>query len=210
MLSLAIKRVAVATATAASVTIAAMGVSMAAPDVNKAAPDFTGTTSDGGTFTLSSMAKEGRKVILEWTNHDCPYVRKHYDTDNMQSLQEDAAERDVVWVTVISSAPGKQGHVSAQEANALTEKRNASPDYVILDESGDIGRLYDAKTTPHMYIVDEDGVLRYMGAIDDKPTSRKSTVEGARNYVRIALGELEAGEAVTEAVTTPYGCSVKY
>lgn len=210
MLGTAFKRVAVATVTVAGMTMAAMGASMAAPEVNKPAPDFTGTTSTGGTFTLSSMAAEGRKVILEWTNHDCPYVRKHYETDNMQSLQQEAAERDVVWVTIISSAPGKQGHVSPEKANELSTSRKASPNYVVLDESGEIGRLYDAKTTPHMFIIDEGGVLRYMGAIDDQPTARKATVEGARNYVRIALGELEAGETVTEAATTPYGCSVKY
>ncbi len=208
MFGLQLKKAALAAVTAGVVGFAGLGFAAAAPQVNAPAPDFTGVDSKGGNFTLSDA--KGKKVILEWTNHDCPFVRKHYETDNMQTLQQEAAERDIVWVTVISSAPGKQGHVSAEQANDLTQSRNASPDYVILDADGEIGRLYDAKTTPHMFLIDEEGVVRYMGAIDDKPTARKASVDDARNYVRLALAEIDAGEPVSEAVTTPYGCSVKY
>ncbi len=199
------KQIALAAVTAAITFTGAA----AAPQINQPAPDFTGTDSNGDTFTLSEDAA-GKRVILEWTNHDCPYVRKHYETENMQTLQQEAAERDTMWVTIISSAEGKQGHVSGQKANELTTSRNASPDLVLLDPGGDIGRLYDAKTTPHMFVIDEEGIVRYMGAIDDNSSSRKSTVENARNYVRAAMVELDAGTDVTDQVTTPYGCSVKY
>jgi peroxiredoxin len=194
-------------ATALVMLVPALAAS-AAVQVGQAAPDFTVAGSDGKTYTLSQL--RGQRVILEWTNHDCPYVRKHYGSGNMQALQKEAAELGYVWLTVISSAPGKQGHVSAEKANKLTAKRDASPAAVLLDESGDVGRLYGARTTPHMYVVDEDGTLLYAGGIDDKPTANPADIDGATNYVRQAMAELAAGESVSVSVSRPYGCSVKY
>lgn len=182
---------------------AAAGVS-----VNKPAPDFTGVDSHGKTHSLSQY--QGKTVVLEWTNHDCPYVRKHYQSGNMQSLQKAATGDGVVWLSIISSAPGKQGHVSGTEANALTSQHNASPSAVILDEKGDIGRLYGAKTTPHMYIIDPKGTLVYMGGIDNIPSSNQDDIVSATNYVRIALQSLSDGKPIADNVTRPYGCSVKY
>ena len=180
------------------------------PAIGELAPQFTGVDSNGNTVSLSDL--KGQKVILEWTNHDCPYVRKHYDDSqkNMQSLQAAAAADGAVWLSVISSAPGKQGHVSASEANALTADRGASPSAVLLDAEGTIGRAYSAKTTPHMFVIDEAGVLQYMGAIDSKRSSNPNDIPNSTNYVTAALSELNAGSPVTEAVTQPYGCSVKY
>lgn len=178
------------------------------PQIGEPAPAFSGLDSDGGTQTLADY--RGKPVILEWTNHDCPYVRKHYGSGNMQALQREAAAEGVVWLSIISSAPGKQGHVTADEANALTRDRNAAPHAVILDESGDIGRLYAARTTPHMYLVDRDGTLVYMGGIDSIPSSSPDDIARAQLYVQQAMTQLLAGEAIGQAVTRPYGCSVKY
>jgi peroxiredoxin len=180
----------------------------AAPGVGSPAPEFAGVDSNGTSHQLSDY--RGKTIVLEWTNHDCPYVRKHYSTGNMQSLQKRATERGVVWLSVISSAPGKQGHVSPTQANDLTASRGAAPTAVILDRAGDIGRLYGAKTTPHMYIVDAQGTLVYMGGIDDTPTTNPADVKTAHNYVQAALDELDAGKEIGEPVTRPYGCSVKY
>ena len=152
----------------------------------------------------------GKTVVLEWTNDGCPYVKKHYGSGNMQSLQKDAAAKGIVWLTVISSAPGKQGYVDGAGANGLTASRGAAPAAVLLDPEGAVGHLYDARTTPHMFIVDKDGTLVYMGGIDDKPATEAADIPGAKNYVRAALDEIAAGKPVAEAVTRPYGCSVKY
>jgi len=170
--------------------------------------NMTVTDSNGVVHNLDDF--KGQTVVLEWTNDGCPFVRKHYDTDNMQGLQKEAAAQDVVWLSVISSAPGKQGHVDGAGANALTADRNAAPAAVILDESGAAGKAFAAKTTPHMYIVNADQKLVYQGAIDDNPSSSPASVEGATNYVRKALTEVLAGQAVSEATTKPYGCAVKY
>lgn len=183
-------------------------LALAAVGVGKPAPDFTGVDSNGQSHRLSDF--KGKTVVLEWTNHDCPFVVKHYSTGNMQALQREATADGIVWLSVISSAPGKQGHVSPEQANELTASREAAPTAVILDSSGDIGRSYGAKTTPHMYVIDASGTLVYMGGIDDRPSSRKSDIEGANNYVRTALNELAAGKPVSDASTRPYGCSVKY
>jgi len=148
---------------------------------------------------------------LEWTNDGCPYVKKHYNSGNMQASQSvAAADEDIVWITVISSAPGKQGHVSASEANALTVSRNASPDYVILDESGDIGRAYGAKTTPQMFVINGAGTIQYNGAMDDKPSANLASLDGATNYALAAIDAVKAGNTPDPAQTKPYGCSVKY
>ena len=150
-------------------------------------------------------------MVLEWTNKDCPYVRKHYETGNMQSLQrESKSDHGVVWVSVISSAPGRQGHLAPKEALDNIAATAAAPDYLVLDPKGEIGQSYGAVTTPHMYVIDPKGTLVFMGGIDDNPSSRHSSIEGARNHVRAALDDMAAGRKVAEAVTRPYGCSVKY
>ena len=186
----------------------AASAAFAAPEIGAAAPAFSGATTAGETISLDQFA--GKNVVLEWTNHDCPFVVKHYTTGNIQATQQATKEEGAVWITVISSAPGKQGYVSAAEADALTASRAAEPDFVLLDASGDIGRAYAAKTTPHMFVIDEAGKLRYDGAIDDKPSANHATVEGATNYLLAALDSVVAGEEVATARTKPYGCSVKY
>jgi hypothetical protein len=153
---------------------------------------------------------KGKTVVLEWTNDGCPYVKKHYGAGNMQKLQQEAAAGGVVWLSVISSAPGKQGHVDAAGANQLTRSRGAEPAAVLLDPKGDVGRAYEAQTTPHMFVIDQAGILRYMGAIDDQPTTDTATIPKARNYVREALAAVKSGGRVAETATDPYGCSVKY
>ncbi len=171
--------------------------------------DMTVTDSNGKTHNLSDFA--GKKVVLEWTNHGCPYVVKHYATGNMQKIQKLAtAEDDTVWLSVISSAPGKQGYVTGEQANALTTSRDAAPSAVVLDPSGTAGRSFDAKTTPHMYVIDENQTLVYQGAIDDNSSFRKSTVKNAKNYVTAALDDLKSGTNVAVSDTAPYGCSIKY
>ncbi|MFD2113565.1 thioredoxin family protein [Thiorhodococcus fuscus] len=184
------------------------GTVLAKPEIGAPAPDFTGTDTAGRTWSLSDLA--GKTLVLEWTNHDCPYVRKHYGSGNMQALQREATGSGVVWLSVISSAPGKQGNVSPAEADALTKERDAAPTAVLLDPEGTIGRAYGARTTPHMFVIDGSGTLVYMGGIDDRPTSDPADIEGAYNYVRAALSDLAAGKPVTNPVTRPYGCSVKY
>lgn len=182
----------------------------AAPATGAAAPAFSGVTSKGETVSLADFA--GKTVVLEWTNDGCPFVQKHYKTppSNMQTLQKSAAADDVVWLSVISSAPGKQGHVDGAGADALTASRGAAPAHVVLDADGTIGKLYGAKTTPHMFIITPDGKLAYDGAIDSKATAKVADIETATNYVSAALADLEAGKPVATPVSKPYGCSVKY
>jgi peroxiredoxin len=183
-------------------------IAQAVPAPGELAPDFTATDSEGNTQKLRDQ--KGSIVVLEWTNHDCPFVRKHYGSGNMQALQKEANEQDIVWWSVISSAPGKQGHVSPDQANELTNQRNAAPSAVLLDPEGTIGELYGARTTPHMYVIDPEGELVYMGAIDDIPSANESDVETANNYVRMALTAAQKGQPAEPATTQPYGCSVKY
>lgn len=180
----------------------------AAPEVGKPAPEFTAVDATGAQRALADYM--GKTVVLEWTNHDCPYVRKHYESGNMQSLQKQATGGGVVWLSVISSEPGSQGHVSAAEAARLTESRKAAPTAVLLDPQGKIGRAYDARVTPHMYVIDPQGVLRYAGAIDDKPTSNPASLNGASNYVKAALADLGAGREVATKTSRAYGCTIKY
>ncbi len=181
---------------------------IAAPAIGSPAPDFTATDSNGKTVNLSDF--KGRNVVLEWTNHDCPFVKKHYESNNMQGLQKKYTEQDVAWLSIISSAPEKQGHVDGATANKLTVSRSASPTAVLLDESGKIGKLYGAKTTPHMYIIDKTGKLVYMGGIDDINSTDAADIKKARNYIDLAFADINAGRPVTLASTKPYGCSVKY
>jgi peroxiredoxin len=180
----------------------------AAPEIGKPAPDFSAVDSNGKPVKLSDY--RGRTVVLEWTNDGCPYVRKHYGSNNMQTLQKEEAAKGVVWLTIISSAPGSQGYLTGDEANKLTETRGAAPTAVVLDPDGAVGHLYDARTTPHMFIVNGEGALVYMGGIDDKATTDIEDVKTAKNYVRAALDDLAAGAPVENTVTRPYGCSVKY
>jgi peroxiredoxin len=199
---------ALAASAAASTLIAPSAPAHAAVRTGRPAPDFTANDSKGGQHSLA--AYRGKTVILEWTNHECPYTAKHYATGNMQALQAAAAGAGAVWLTVVSSRPGEQGHVGPPEADQLTASRNATPSAVLLDPKGQLGRLYDASTTPHMFVVDGAGTLVYMGAIDDRPSASQSSVKGARNYVREALDAVAAGRPVSVASTRPYGCSVKY
>lgn len=180
----------------------------ARPINGEPAPAFKGLTMLGETIHLSDFV--GKPVVLEWTNHECPYVRKHYGSGNMQRTQRTITEQGAVWISIVSSAPGKQGFVTASEAQRLTAERGAYVDHVVLDPSGEIGRLYEAKTTPQMFIIDEDGIVRYQGAIDDRPSANRRSLEGATNYVLAAWSALRSGERVGAANTKPYGCSVKY
>ena len=174
------------------------------------APEFKLSDSYGNEISLRSFI--GKKVVLEWTNHGCPYVAKHYETGNMQSTQEFAKEEEIIWLSIISSAPGTQGYVSSNEANALTITRKASPTHVLFDPTGEVGRIYDAKTTPHMYIINEEGLMKYQGAIDDAGGRgfMSRDLLKAKNYVKESLKEMGTGEAISSPVTKPYGCSVKY
>jgi peroxiredoxin len=191
------------------VGLALSAPALAAPQVGQPAPNFTVVDTAGVEHSLADFA--GTKVVLEWTNHECPFVVKHYGSDNMQNQQRMARdEHDVVWLSVISSKPGAQGHVSPERADELTADRNAYPTAVLLDESGDMGRAFDARVTPHMYIIDEAGVLQYMGGIDSNPSSNPADIPGATQYVVAALTELAAGEPITDTVTRPYGCTIKY
>jgi peroxiredoxin len=180
----------------------------AAAKVGDPAPAFTGTASDGKTYNLSNY--QGKFVVLEWHNNGCPYTAKHYESGNMQKLQKEWTGKGVEWFTVISSAPGTQGYVNASDENSYLTKMKASPSAALLDPTGQIGHLYGAKTTPHMFIINPQGKLVYDGAIDDRPTTDESDINGAKNYVSLALGEALAGKAVSTATTRPYGCSVKY
>ena len=180
----------------------------AAAVTGQAAPDFTLPGADGKPLSLNSL--RGKTVVLEWTNHDCPYVRKHYSGGNMQGLQKDAAAQGVVWLQVISSAPGSQGHVDGAAAMKLNVDRQARPAGTLLDPEGRVGRLYGAKTTPHVYIVNAQGLLVYAGGIDSIASSRVDDIAKAEPYVRNALAEVAAGKPVSKASTRPYGCSIKY
>ncbi|MGQ0586435.1 MAG: thioredoxin family protein [Gammaproteobacteria bacterium] len=195
------------TAVAFAALVLASGLAQAAPKVGEAAPAFTLPGADGKSYSLADF--KGKYVVLEWTNHDCPFVKKHYN-GNMQSTQKELTGKGAVWLSVVSSAPGKQGHVDAARATELTQKRGAAPTAVLLDPSGDVGRKYEAKTTPHMYIVAPDGKLIYMGGIDSIPSSDASDIAQATPYVKVALAEAMSGKPLTNASTKPYGCSVKY
>ena len=177
-------------------------------EIGVEAPGFTAKDTNGKIHRLSEY--KGNIVVLEWKNHRCPYVVKHYATNNMQDLQRDLVSKGVVWLSVLSSAPGKQGHVSAQEANAIIENENSAASAVLMDTAGAIGRRYSAKKTPHMFVIDENGLLAYQGAIDDNSSARQSTVAGALNYVKEAVSALQSNQKIAVPTTEAYGCSVKY
>jgi len=185
------------------------GLSVAwAARVGEPAPDFTATDTNGKVHKLSEY--RSKFVVLEWTNRGCPYTQKHYNSGNMQRLQREWTGTGIIWLTVISSAPGEQGYVTAPEENAYLQEVKAAPTAVLLDPSGAVGHLYDAKTTPHMFIVNSQGTLIYNGAIDDRPTTDLSDINGAKNYVSASLQEATSGKPVSNPTTRPYGCSVKY
>ena len=193
---------AVSLAVACSPRLAAQAV------VGQAAPAFSAADTQGRSHALDQY--KGRWVVLEWTNHECPFVKKHYGSGNMQKLQKAYTARGVAWLSVISSAPGKQGHVTPAQADQLTQERGAAPSAVLLDPEGQMGRAYGAKTTPHMYVIDPAGKLVYAGAIDDTPSTDPADIPAARNYLSAALDAALAGKPVAVATSTPYGCSVKY
>lgn len=178
------------------------------PDVGVPAPLFTAVDSNGKTWSLADL--KGKVVVIETTNHDCPYVRKHYNARNMQDQQREAAAKGVVWLTSASSAKGEQGYVTAAEANELTRSRDAAPAAVLLDPQSKVARAYGATVTPHMYIIDAKGILVYKGGIDSIPSSSVADIPKAKQYVRVALGEVLAGKPVTDASTRAYGCTLKY
>ncbi|MGA8530736.1 MAG: thioredoxin family protein [Acidobacteriaceae bacterium] len=195
-------------ATLFSVILAFTLTAAAAARVGDPAPNFTGTDSHGRTHHLSDY--RGKFVVLEWTNNGCPFTRKHYDSGNMQRLQKEWTARGIVWLTILSSAPGQQGYMTAAQENAYIEKVHADPTAAILDPNGTIGRLYDAKTTPDMYVIDPSGKLLYSGAIDDHPTTDVSDIPASKNYVTAALTDAMAHKPISPDYTRPYGCSVKY
>jgi AhpC/TSA family protein len=172
------------------------------------APDFKGTDSNGTQHSLSEY--RGKFVVLEWANQGCPYDRKHYLSGSIESQQRDWTAKGVVWLSVISSAPGEQGYVTPSEENTYLKTMHAAPTAALLDPTGAIGRLYEAKTTPHIFVIDPTGKLIYQGALDDKPTPDQEDLKGARNYLNEALTAAMAGKPVPVASTRPYGCSVKY
>ena len=180
----------------------------AAAIVGKAAPALELTDMTGERVRLDSF--KGKVVVLEWVNFQCPFVGKHYGSGNMQGLQKKYTEKGVVWLSVCSSAPGKQGHVTGAEAKEAVDEKDAAPTRFLLDPKGTVGKAYGAKTTPHMFVIDAKGTLVYNGAIDDKPSTKPSDVEGAKNYLAAALDATMAGKKIETAATQPYGCSVKY
>ena len=180
----------------------------AAPAVGQPAPAFSVADADGKERSLAEF--KGKTVVLEWHNEGCPYVKKHYGSGAMQKLQKSATADGVVWLTVVSSAPNTQGYLAGDAAKGWKAKYDAGSTALLLDPAGKVGRAYDAKTTPHMYVIDKTGKLAYMGAIDDKPVANPEALKGAKNYVTAALSDLDAGRPVATPVTKAYGCSVKY
>lgn len=195
-------------ATAAYITFSSNAPAQAAVQIGKSAPAFTLRDTNGRNRSLSDF--RGKFVVIEWLNHGCPFVKKHYNSGNMQKLQKDAKAKGVVWLSVVSSAPGAQGNATAAQHNAQAKEHGAVTTAILLDESGKVGRAYGAKTTPQMFVIDPKGVVRYDGAIDDKPSTDPETVKGAKNYVKAALDQARAGKKVAVPLTQPYGCSVKY
>lgn len=180
----------------------------AAPAVGSPAPAFSLPGADGKTHSLADY--KGKYVVLEWTNHECPFVKKHYGSGNMQSQQKELTKDGAVWLSIVSSAPGKQGHVDAAAAQKLTKDRDAAPSAVLLDADGKVGRAYEAKTTPHIFLIDPKGTLVYMGGIDSIPSASPDDIAKATPYLKVAYADAKAGKPVKDAATRPYGCAVKY
>ena len=180
----------------------------AAPQPGDPAPDFSLTDIQGQKHSLSDY--KGKYVVLEWNNPECPFVHKHYDSGNMPRLQQEERAKGVVWLTINSAAADRQGDLPTAEIKKFLETEHADPTAYLRDPSGAVGHLYDARTTPDMYIISPDGKLIYSGAIDNKPTPDPADIPGATNYVRVALDQSMAGKPVAVATSRPYGCSVKY
>lgn len=179
--------------------------------VGETAPNFSLINQDNKKISLEEF--RGKKVVLEWTNHECPFVKRHYETGNMQKLQKELVDNDVIWLSIVSSAKGKQGYINQDQAKQLTLTRDASPNHVLLDEDGSVGKKFVAKTTPHMYVIDEDGMLKYQGAIDNLGTMGalfSTDLSQGVNFVREAIQSLNAGLEIESSSTRPYGCSIKY
>ncbi|HVJ65934.1 MAG TPA: thioredoxin family protein [Bdellovibrionota bacterium] len=176
--------------------------------VGEAAPAFELKDVDGKAHSLASF--KGKTVVLEWLNHECPFVKKHYDSGNMQKLQESATKDGVIWLSIASSAPGKEGYMDAVTTKKVSAEKKSKATAVLLDASGAVGKVYGAKVTPHMYVIDGTGKLVYNGAIDDKASTKVEDVKGAKSYVSEALASVKKGEAVKVSATKPYGCGVKY
>jgi peroxiredoxin len=193
---------------AAAAAIAVAATAAYAATVGEPAPAFSENNTAGKPVSLADF--KGKTVVLEWTNNGCPFVQKHYNSTNMQKTQRAAVEDGVIWISVISSKPGSQGHVTGAEADKLTVSRGAMPTHVLLDPDGSMGRAYGAKTTPHMFVIDPSGKLAYNGAIDSIKSSNPKDIAKATNYVAAALTAVEAGKTPDPALTVPYGCDVKY
>ncbi|WBH17243.1 redoxin domain-containing protein [Sphingomonas radiodurans] len=191
-----------------AVAVLAITPAAAQQAIGKPAGNFRLTDADGKSVTLGQF--KGRPVVLEWNNPGCPYVKKHYESGNMQATQAKAKAAGAVWLTINSGAPGKQGYMTGPQAKSFVTTQKAAPTAYLLDPEGRVGKGYAAKTTPHLYLIDAAGRLVYQGGIDDRPTPDKADVIGARNHVLAALGEVKAGKAVSMPETRPYGCSVKY
>lgn len=183
-------------------------ISYAAVETGEIAPDFILQDVHGVTHELSQY--EGKFVVLEWLNPDCPFVIKHYDSYNMQDLQAEFTEEGVIWLSIVSSASGKQGSYEPAEQAKINAEKEGMQTAVLLDTDGSVGRLYDAKTTPHMFVIDQGGMIIYQGAIDSIAGTDPGEIEESENYVRSALYEAMEGEVVSISTTRPYGCSVKY
>jgi peroxiredoxin len=173
-----------------------------------AAPEFALPNLEGQTIKLSDF--RGKPVVLEWFNQGCPFVKKHYESGSMQKLQSEYGKRGVTWLTIVSSAPGKQGNMSASDHKKVLKEWDAHPSHLLIDEDGTVGRNYFAKTTPHMFILSPNGTVAYQGAIDDIRSTDAEDVQKAKNYVAKALNELLSNSPISEPQTIPYGCSVKY
>ncbi|MEI6738463.1 MAG: redoxin domain-containing protein [Pseudomonadota bacterium] len=182
--------------------------SLFAATVGKAAPDFNLVDINGRIVRLTDF--NGKHVVLEWHNPACPFVMKHYDSNNMQRLQNRYDAKDTVWLTINSTNPTHQDFMTTDKLRGYIADKKAAPDYYMTDVDGVVGQLYAAKTTPHMYVINPAGVLVYSGAIDDKRSTNKDDVKIANNFVVAALDESKMGKPITTASTTPYGCSIKY
>jgi peroxiredoxin len=206
-------RIALIAAVAALVAAAAgadtsTGDPKAAATLDQKAPDFSLTGIDGKTYRLSDF--KGKYVVLEWNNLDCPFVKKHYGSGAMQALQKQYVEKGVIWLTICSSAAGKQGYYEPDQLKTMTAERKLSSTAYLRDADGAVGHAYGARTTPHMFVINPEGVLIYAGAIDDKPSTDPDDIKGAMNYVRASLDEAMTGESIAVKSTASYGCSVKY
>lgn len=188
--------------------LSAMQPAVAGPTLGEPAPDFVLTDIDGQKIALSSF--KGKYVVLEWTNYECPFVKKHYNSGNMQSLQAKFTGEDVIWLSINSSAPGKQGNFSPEKWKEMIAEKKVAASKVLLDPDGKVGKLYLARTTPEMFVIDPQGNLIYMGAIDDKSGHDPAEIKTAKNFVQTALEEARAGKPVSAPITRSYGCSVKY